>query len=110
MIRIYWHDACSFDRIRSLAPEVYVTALPRTGYFYDVLKDPESEMFYLVMSKEMSIGEPPEGDSIPVPLVTTVEVLVPAKSDAPAKRVRKALKVRVGEQLKVIEHVVKVGV
>jgi len=73
-LKVGWHDASSFSRVRVITPEIYVTRKITSGYFYACRRDPNSDMHYLILYTEETDGCPSEGSSIPVGCIDNITV------------------------------------
>jgi hypothetical protein len=106
-VRVGWHDASSFSRVRVITPEIYVTRKKTAGYFYGCKKDPDGDMIYMILYNEETDGVPSEGTSIPLGCVEEVITeFQPPSLPAPKKIPRKTRKHQA--PIKIIEIVEKI--
>lgn len=106
-LKVSWHDASSFSRVRVITPDIYVTRKATAGYFYGCRKDPNGDMHYLILYTEETDGSPTEGTSIPVGCVEAIQVEFPTKHGQAAVKVpRKAWKTQA--PIKIVEVVKKI--
>ena len=106
-IRVGWHDASSFSRVRVITPEIYVTRKKTSGYFYGCKKDPDGDMYYLILYNEGTDGVPSEGTSIPLGCIEEVLTELQNATPAPPRKIPRKTR-KHAAPLKIVEVVEKI--
>ncbi|RLI04986.1 hypothetical protein DRO26_03580 [Candidatus Bathyarchaeota archaeon] len=68
LIEVYWFDACSFQNIKILTPEIYITRKKTVGYFFEFRDG------YLIILSETTNGHY-DGTSIHIGCIEKIIVL-----------------------------------